>query len=338
MSRILSVSSLRRLVDQWIGQGRRVAGPREVKPGLVLYAPLAAADQLLLEKMGISPISAVRPANSIKEIVFPRHETLYRYQLGPKQQVELTDVEPFAGQQIVVGARPCDAAALAILDPVFDWGYPDAFYQDRRRQTTVVTLACRRHDAHCFCTSVGCGPGDERGSDVLLIDAGEETFEVRCLTDKGRELLDGQTQASDRTGTIGPGPERSVDLEAVQQFLADGYESPVWQASLRCLGCGACAYGCPTCHCFDIVDERSPGGGRRVRNWDSCQFAQFTLHASGHNPRSVQPERQRQRIYHKFRIYPQKFGATLCTGCGNCTRRCPVHLGVRPLLEAIPRP
>jgi ferredoxin len=97
---------------------------------------------------------------------------------------------------------------------------------------------------------------------------------------------------------------------------------------LRCLGCGACAYTCPTCHCFDIVDEGNAAGGARVKNWDSCQFPMFTMHASGHNPRSTQGQRQRQRIQHKFRIYPEKFGETLCTGCGNCTRNCPVELGV----------
>jgi ferredoxin len=325
MSRTISKPSFARLVDQWVGQGHRVAGPRQIKPGLVLYAPITAADQVVWD-------AAAKPANSIKEFVFPRHEVLYQYRLGPKQEVELAEAEPFAGQQIIVGARPCHAAALAILDAVFNWDCADEFYNRRRQQTTVVTLACQSHDAECFCTSVGSGPGDERGSDVLLVDLGDGNFEVRCLSDKGRALLDGQTEASEQVGTIGPGPERSVDREVVERFLADGYDSPLWQSSLRCLGCGACAYTCPTCHCFDIVDEPSAGGGRRVRNWDSCQF---TLHASGHNPRSVQPQRQRQRIYHKFRSYPQKFGQTLCTGCGNCARNCPAHLGIKPMLEAI---
>ena len=328
MSRTISKPSFARLVDQWVGQGHRVAGPRQIKPGLVLYAPITAADQVVWD-------AAAKPANSIKEFVFPRHEVLYQYRLGPKQEVELAEAEPFSGQQIVVGARPCHAAALAILDAVFNWDCADEFYNRRRQQTTVVTLACQSHDADCFCTSVGSGPGDERGSDVLLVDLGDGNFEVRLLSDKGRALLDGQTEASEQVGTIGPGPEPSVDREVVERFLADGYDSPLWQSSLRCLGCGACAYTCPTCHCFDIVDEPSAGGGRRVRNWDSCQFAQFTLHASGHNPRSVQPQRQRQRIYHKFRSYPQKFGQTLCTGCGNCARNCPAHLGIKPMLEAI---
>jgi ferredoxin len=76
------------------------------------------------------------------------------------------------------------------------------------------------------------------------------------------------------------------------------------------------------------VDEGNAAGGERARNWDSCQFSLFTQHASGHNPRASQFNRQRQRVYHKFRIYPEKFGETLCTGCGACTRNCPAGLGI----------
>jgi ferredoxin len=84
-----------------------------------------------------------------------------------------------------------------------------------------------------------------------------------------------------------------------------------------------------------MVDEGGAAGGAKVRNWDACQHALFTLHASGHNPRGTQWQRQRQRVYHKFHIYPQKFGAILCTGCGNCTRNCPVQLGLLPVLNEI---
>jgi ferredoxin len=165
------------------------------------------------------------------------------------------------------------------------------------------------------------------------VDLGDGAYELRLLSDKGSMLFCGRTETSDRVGAVGQGPEPSIDRRAIQRFLADGFESPEWPAvSLRCLGCGACAYTCPTCHCFDIVDEGVAGSGIRARNWDACQFPMFTMHASGHNPRSGQAQRQRQRIFHKFKIYPDKFGEILCTGCGNCTRNCPVSLGVRPVL------
>jgi ferredoxin len=61
----------------------------------------------------------------------------------------------------------------------------------------------------------------------------------------------------------------------------------------------------------------------------------FTLHTSGHNPRDIQWERYRQRIMHKFRYYPDKFGRILCTGCGRCQRSCPVDMAMVSIIERI---
>jgi len=328
MSQVISRPKLNQLIDGWIQAGKQVAGPVQVKSDLVLYRAVAASSDLLWD-------GAVRPANSIKEFIFPRHEKLYGYRFQGKQ-IELTDVEPFSADQVIVGARPCDAASLPILDHVFHWDFEDEFYNRRRERTAVVTLACRTHDEHCFCTSLGLSPEATQGSDVLLFDLGGDRFEVRCLTDKGEALFAGQTENSDAVGKADAGPETKVDAAAIEKFLAGSFENPLWAAAaMRCLGCGACAYHCPTCHCFDIADEGNAAGGARVRNWDSCQSSLFTLHASGHNPRNVQGQRQRQRVYHKYRIYPEKFGVIACTGCGNCTRNCPVSLGIRNVLAAI---
>ena len=329
MSEILSLTTLRSLVGAWITEGRRVAGPQMVADRL-LYGWLAAGADLAVD-------SKTRPRNSIKEFLFPRHEMLFGYKLGRKS-VELTEAQPLPAEQIVLAARPCDAALGPILDHVFNWDYADAAYNRRRELTTIVTLACQGFDSQCFCTSVGSGPDDPRGSDAMLHLLDEGILEVRCMTEKGRRLFAGRTEASERTAAAAAGPAQQFDLAKVGEFLAGGFEDPHWaEFARRCLGCGACDYTCPTCHCFDIVDEGAGGKGERARNWDACQFGMFTLHAAGHNPRGQQSQRQRQRIYHKFRIYPEKFGTLLCTGCGNCARNCPVGLGVRPVLGAISR-
>jgi ferredoxin len=244
-------------------------------------------------------------------------------------RVMLEDCEPPGTPQLIF-ARPCDAAALPILDHVFNWDYRDEFYNGRRAASTVVTLACIRYDDECFCTSVSLGPEATAGSDAVLLKLGDGVFEVRPVTEKGRALFDGRTEPSESEAIRSSGPEVRFRRAPIE------FESAVWaDATIACLGCGACAYTCPTCHCFDIVDEGTPAGGIRAKNWDSCQFPMFTLHASGHNPRQNQAQRQRQRIYHKFHIYPAKFGPVLCTGCGNCTRNCPVGLGVLNVLKAI---
>ena len=328
MSQVISEQSLRQLADSWISQGRKVAGPAQASADRILYQWVDQASDLLLKGW-------FHPANSVKEFVFPRSEKLYGYRFVEKQ-IELYDIPQPDVPQLIVGARPCDAAAFPILDHVFNWDYKDEFYNRRRELTTIVTIGCTSHDAFCFCTSVGLGPAAEKGSDVLLLDLGDGNYEVRHTTAKGDAFLAGKAQLSDRTAQVPAGPPVRFKPEAIQQFLNDNFESPLWQQmTLRCMGCGACAFTCPTCHCFDIVDEGNAAGGARVKNWDTCQSGQFTLHASGHNPRDVQPQRQRQRIFHKFQIYPNKFGEILCTGCGDCTRNCPVGLGIATVLEAV---
>lgn len=327
MSAIIFTSALRKLIGGWLKSGKQVAAPVAIGDRL-LYQRLASAEQAVFD-------TTARPANSIKDFIFPRHERLFGYRIEGRN-VELQDAPAEDREQIILGARPCDARSLTILDHVFRWAYKDESYERGRERTTIVALACTGHDEACFCTSVGSGPADETGSDAILFDLGDDTFQVKILTDKGRALFAGNMQTSDQAERVTNVPAKKFDIARVRAFLENNFDSPLWnETTLECLGCGVCAYTCPTCHCFDIVDEGNAAAGERVRNWDSCQFPMFTMHASGHNPRATQPQRQRQRMNHKFAIYPDKFGTTLCTGCGNCARNCPVGLGVLGVLEEI---
>ena len=100
------------------------------------------------------------PAPALKELFLPQREVLFTYRLND-EGVALQDVaEPVRPRTVL--ARPCDAAALPILDEVFSWDYVDSAYRERRRQTTVVTLACEEPGAACFCTAVGGSPQEPR--------------------------------------------------------------------------------------------------------------------------------------------------------------------------------
>ena len=259
MSEIISRESLRTMAQDWLQQGGRVFGPVRMESDLVLYSPVSDPQQLLLDGW-------IRPANSIKLAVLPRHEKLYEYRLKGRE-VELTPVDLPTAPQLVLGARPCDAGALPILDHVFNWDYRDEPYNARRQATTVVTIACQGHDNHCFCTSLGLGPDASTGSDAMLVDLGAGTYEVRLFSEKGQRLFAGKTQTSQATGQVPSGPENILDLDAIHRFLSGGFESSRWTSiALRCLGCASCAYHCPTCHCFDMVDTGGLYGGAKVRN------------------------------------------------------------------------
>ncbi|MCF0234437.1 MAG: 4Fe-4S dicluster domain-containing protein [Thermoguttaceae bacterium] len=327
MSQVISLESLKKLAADKLAAGAKVVAPVE-DAGLISYRELESADQAVLAPH-------VRVQNSIKEFFFPRHETIFTF-VRKGKDVEIANPPAFDCEQIVLGARPCDAAGLPILDPLFAWDYQDQFYQSRRAKSTVVSFACKETDAHCFCYAVGGGPDNTDGADAVLFDLGNGKFEVRTITEKGKALFAGKTTESKEQGAACAPPQAPFDLPKVIEWIGGNFNSDVWEkVALRCVGCGACAYVCPTCHCFDIVDEGSYKKGGRVKNWDSCQMAMFTLHASGHNPRGTQGKRQRQRLTHKFVVYPEKFGKILCTGCGNCSRSCAASVGVRATLEEL---
>src|SRR5208283_1637427 len=143
MSQRISKDDLRKRTGAWIANGKTVAGPVQVKPGLVLYAQLQSPEVLLVDGW-------IRPGNSIKEFVFPRHEALYGYAIDGAG-ITLHDLPAEIPEQIIIGAHPCDAAALPILDKLFNWDYPDDFFNRRREATTVITIACAGHDEQCFC-------------------------------------------------------------------------------------------------------------------------------------------------------------------------------------------
>jgi ferredoxin len=279
------------------------------------------------------------PVNSVKDFLFPRSEVVARFALGEKDFTPVA-VERSAPKTVVLGARPCDTAALAALDAVFNWDYKDGSYNARREALSVVSLACAQADEYCFCTSVGGAPDATAGADAMLRPAdGGQRFIFEALSDKGRALQDAAAGALSEGAAKADAAadlKKRFDPAAVGRWLAANFDSPFWkEAALACLGCGACAYSCPVCHCFDLQDEKDNKECRRLRNWDSCGFGQFTLHASGHNPRPDQSARWRQRVMHKFSIYPQKFKTLACTGCGRCSRLCQAGMAIADTCEKI---
>ena len=260
-----------------------MAGPR----GSTSWCSTAAERGRAIGAGGLCPAGAIRSRNSSSPAT--KNSTV---PLSGKQ-VELVDTAVPQVEQLAIAARPCDAAGLPILDHVFNWDF-------QTRLQPPPRVDHHRHPGlpgtrrHCFCTSVGSAPDDPRGSDAMLYDLGDGIFEVRSLTKKAGPCLPGKRKRRRRSARsipaaerfrspAGAGPRRGgrVPGRRLRRPAVAGL-------SARCLGCGACAFTCPTCHCFDMVDEGNAAGGAKVRNWDACQFAMFTMHASGHNPRAVQ--------------------------------------------------
>lgn len=178
---------------------------------------------------------------------------------------------------------------------------------------------------------------------MTLVDLGED-FLLIGVSKKGEELIKDLKEADDKQiEKMAKVKEKAMEaintdpmIGKVKEELDRNFDDPIWdKIHLKCLGCGVCTYLCPTCHCFDIVDEEMKGKGVRIRIWDSCMFPLFTLHTSGHNPRKSPKERMRNRIMHKFKYFVDNFGDVACVGCGRCIQNCPVNFDIREVIREI---
>jgi len=334
MAKVLRKQQMDDLISLLTRAGKTVFAPVSYADGMSQFAQVENADAI--------DFDMILPKMSIKELFFPRTEVLMEFDIA-KHAVDLYNVVPPDGERVVFGVRPCDAASLAVLDPLFNWDSQDPYWNIRRECTTVVAAACTSKDEFCMCTSLGLAPDATVGADLLVRPlANEDAWQVEPVTDKGLRLLDGIDELLTDEESIELAPvaqvEKRFDTGQVNAWLKrdTNFDGDFWrEISMRCVGCGVCTYLCPTCYCFDIQDQGDIYHGVRCRNWDSCSFALFTRHASGHNPRSTRAARWRQRIMHKFNYYPARFGYFGCTGCGRCTRHCPVDMGITATLLAI---
>ncbi|HDZ20883.1 hypothetical protein LCGC14_0015150 [marine sediment metagenome] len=308
-----------------------VYGPK-ADNGVVTFGRIASADELALTYSN-STVSA-------KELFLPKTETVYEF-----DGENFVD-DPLPEQKrVVLGLRPCDCRALTLLDGTFDCErVQDPFYVTRRANTVLVALACDRPLSSCFCTATGGDPYGEEGVDVLLSDEGE-SFLAKAVTDRGKDFLE-QYGKFFSGKAAGKWAERAkaasgkmtcdLSLAEVSQRLDGLFEDDMWErVSQKCIGCGTCSYLCPTCYCFDLIDDKTATGVKKIRRWDCCMFQSFALHASGHDPRPITAARFRQKIMHKFNYHPQRCGLNSCVGCGRCVRACPVNLDIRQLLGDI---
>lgn len=288
---------------------------------------------------------------SPKRFAFPQTETYFRFE-EEDGELELNPVQDAGAGYILFGVRPCDVAGISVLDKVFLEDPEDGLYA-ARRNGLVISLACNAPDQACFCTVFGLEPGLAPQADIMLWDV-DDALLWQAQTDRGKALTkalgdtlkDATSAEVTKTEELrkkvsaevaGGAKEKNWTVEGLSGRMNGMFDSPLWEELYRrCLGCGICTYLCPTCHCFDVEDFCRGQAGERFRCWDTCMAEDFTLMASGENPRPSGKERVRQRFMHKLSYIPSRQnGLYGCVGCGRCVRRCPVSLDITQVIKEV---
>ncbi len=277
-----------------------------------------------------------RPDSPLKELFLPQNENLGKEGKGESAQ-------GLEKKRVIFGVRPCDLAALEILDDVFlNEDPPDDYYQERRENTLILGYACFQRDENCFCEALGIDPVDNEGVGIMIYADGEDYW-VEARNEEYKKLVEELPQGDkkelekmiiEKRAAMEPGKfTLEVPLPLPESSV---FDAPFWEdVTSKCLSCGICTFYCPTCFCFGFSWEADQEGSTKLRTWDSCMFLNFARHASGHNPREEKYRRFRQRIMHKFSYHPLNYGEkAACSGCGRCITACPVNLDIRMALAA----
>ena len=323
----------------------------DLKEEFIFYAPKKVKGNISFEKISDVNEIELEYLNSKvppKDVIFPQKETIFEYHYEGKDVIveERKDLED---KRLIFGIRPCDAYSFNLLEDFFASGdYQDDIFLKKRENTTLIGIGCNKPRQTCFCTSVGGHPYQKESVDVFLSDLGDK-YLVETISDKGKELVnklswlaDAKKEDMEKSKDLAKQAEDSFttkfNFDLVTKVLDENFENPVWEEIAEsCIGCSSCTFLCPTCTCFDVIDENDEynNRGRRIRIWDTCQSCLYTLETSGHNPRPEKIQRCRNRIMHKFSYYPSNYDCLGCVGCGRCIIACPVNNELRLIIDKI---
>jgi sulfhydrogenase subunit beta (sulfur reductase) len=339
--------------------GYQTIGPR-VKNDTLVYEPFESLNQLpqgyiteqdagrfRLTYTGHGRYFDLIPgAQSWKQFLFPPRLDLFTLQKNGKNW-EMATPHQDTPSYAFIGVRACELAAIQIQDKAFlREDFTDPVYRARRGKVFILAVNCLHPAGTCFCASMETGPRVKEGFDLCLTEL-DDVFLLTIGSELARELLAdvpfelasafllsnaerGIEHASQEMG-------RTLDTGDLPEVILDNLDNPYWQEiAKRCLSCTNCTQVCPTCFCWDAVDQMnlSSTETRRERVWDSCFNPGYSYQAGG-NTRPTISSRYRQWLSHKMGTWKQQYGTFGCVGCGRCITWCPAEIDLTREISAL---
>lgn len=314
-----------------------------------VYAPQKEEGQVMLlpfneDKLTLDYINFPFP---VKEYIFKQKEKLFNWKLEGKD----IKVDNFSStnkrKRLFFGIRACDAYGIAYMDKFFLEGYKDEVYEKNRETAYFVAVNCTEVGENCFCKSTGIGPFASNGYDILFTEI-NGVYIIEIGSSKGEELIkfgaevfftideNYAEQKAELLNEVNKKFKLKLTEKNIHKLLEENFNDPLWEkVSKDCVRCTGCTNMCPTCTCFNVVEENIDScSGCRVRYWDSCQSDSFTRNAGEHNPRN-NVARVRYRIYDKMKYIEEKFSMKGCTGCGRCINVCPANINIVSIINTL---
>ncbi|MFH1542682.1 MAG: 4Fe-4S dicluster domain-containing protein [bacterium] len=316
-----------------LAQEQKVAAPVSKGDNSFAFDYVTSGDQVSLEY-----IPTILPP---KKYFMPQCETLAKYDTTNGQNMEpVVEYE----KMVLFGVHTCDLAGIQCLNMVFSERPKDHNYLIRKNKVTIIGLECNKYcDEYASCRLVH-NHTPNGGYDLFMTElgnkyivhvntmAGEELVEATKLFEKATDAdlkeLDKLRESKRKIF----GNEVPVEHEKIGDVFDKSFDSKTWaKLGEKCLACGNCTNVCPTCYCFDVVDEPNLDlkTGKRSRHWDSCQNETFAKVAGNENFREERGARQRHRYFRKFSYPLKKFSRLFCTGCGRCSRTCMARINLK---------
>lgn len=282
-----------------------------------------------------------------KKYFLPQQETLIEYSIRDGMEVQaVMEYE----KMVLFGVHTCDLAGIQCINMALSEPPKDINYLARKNRIAIMGYECNEYcDEYASCAMMG-NELPNGGYDAFFTDLGDY-FIIHLNTQYGDDILEKtkliETATEAHWNELLKFREKKrqlfkkeveVEHQKISELFDKCFDSKIWKdLEKRCLACGNCTNVCPTCYCFDVIDNPNLDlvTGRRYRTWDSCQNETFAKVAGGENFRKNRSARQRHRFFRKFKYPVDKFSRYFCTGCGRCSRTCMAKINLKETLTSL---